>query len=111
MAIPTTTVLSVPPQVADASGLPLIATIRIAGLVASPIEPPPITGTVQFKNVTAGSDIGNPVSVFPEGVAAYCTEPGDLELGPNRLSVTYSGDANYASSSGNGQVVATGEKK
>jgi hypothetical protein len=64
-------------------------------------NPPPVTGTVQFA---AGTIVLGSAAVS-NGQAQFTSST--LNAGDNALSATYSGDANYASSEGVGNVMVT----
>lgn len=69
----------------------------------------PIGGTVQFKNVTTGKNLGGPVAVIATGVASYTTAPGDLKgFTNNSLQAVYSGDTHFATGTGSGSIIVTG---
>ena len=93
----------------------LVATIvpAISISTGNPAKQLPFTGKVQFRNETAGWDIGPEIPVFPPpglpfGSVGYVTEPGDLVGGNNDLIAIYKDDPNYAPSTGKGSITIGG---
>jgi hypothetical protein len=87
---PTTTTVSAAPTTIQQG-----QSVTFTAQVESTLAGPAITGTMQFS---AGSAFSGPVVISPSGQATFTTTV--LPLGTPVLTASYSGDTNYAPSTG-----------
>jgi hypothetical protein len=72
--------------------------VTLSAAVKSAASPTP-TGTVTFQDTTRGFTVGT-ATLNGSGNGSITTAPTTLRGGPHNITVTYSGDKNYATSSG-----------
>lgn len=95
--LPTPTVSVTPGANAITSAQSLAVSVKVAGSGSTP------TGTVTLKSGTYTSS----VTTLASGAASITVPAGSLAVGADTLTVTYSGDSNYAGATGTAQVTVT----
>jgi hypothetical protein len=83
-----------------------------SALYSTPVAPP--TGTVTISGLPGGNGTVtvaggvDPSTASPTGVAAFTIPASSAKAGSYNVTISYSGDANYAAASGSGTVVING---
>jgi hypothetical protein len=92
--------VTVTPSVSTVHSYPMQVAVKVTGTAGEPVA----TGTV--KLITPNYSFA-PLTLA-NGSATFTLVGGELQVGPNSLPVTYSGDDNYTSGSGSAQVIQAG---